>query len=218
MKRWGLSQLMNAEIPSFGTSRWKFLEGTKNWAKELQHREVRFWLSQGKCTHPLKLLLSLIQTTGKFLISVDHRVLFERLRACFACTHKVDLPYRLTLRMPLLTSDLMRSLRMNLEGVVDLYTDWPLPLHAYLKSRIHLVSASTNTLGCALKSREFDLLNSNFVHHKCASTCPCAQWQHLPGTGPGSSMGISCSGTLLYLGTWCRASMLRFLHRTYATL
>ena len=63
----------------------------------------------GGDTYAPELLLTLVQTTPRFLSSANHRVLFERGCQLSARTHKAELPYRLTLRMPLLTANLKRG-------------------------------------------------------------------------------------------------------------
>ena len=102
------------------------------------------------------LLLSLITTTARYLTGHDHRSLFDRVSAYFGRFFKVHLPYRVTLRLPLLTRPVKLALRFRTESTFQSLNLWPPPLQWYLADRVTLVNCKLRSVSDRLVTRNLD--------------------------------------------------------------
>ena len=116
MLRWGLAGLFNRDLPSLSNKKWLFLSDRKIWQTEISAQggsllSVASDILQRK--KPLSphdyspsLLLSVVSSTNRYLPHSQHRSLFDKVSQYFLVHHRVSIPYRIPVKIPLLTPDL----------------------------------------------------------------------------------------------------------------
>ena len=191
MLKWGLGSLFNRDLPSVNSNKWLFMADRKLWRNELAATGGSF-LSTAKSIvsrkKPLsvydfspQLLLTLISATEKFLSVAEHRMLFDRVSQFFRAHHKIFLPYRIPIKVPLASSSAKHQIRTAACSVMDNQPRWPVHLRTYLKSRICVITGKTPTVGDILFASDLTKLPSDVLTADDHDDCPCKQWAHLPG-------------------------------------
>ena len=129
MLRWGLGGLFNRDLRSVANEKWLFLTNRKIWDTDIGARGGSM-LSVAqtilKNPKPLStydfnptLLLAVVFATEKYLSASQHRKLFDKVYQLFLVHHKVFLPYRIPVKIPLLTP----SLKIRLSSAIHEVTD-----------------------------------------------------------------------------------------------
>ena len=119
MPRWGLDGLcpllclFNVELPSPSSNKWLFLAERKVWPKELKSQggtplqaareSIATHKLPSKWTYSPHTLLTMLQTTSRYLPATDHRRLYDKIKNFFLMCHKVCLPYRIPIKIPCVT-------------------------------------------------------------------------------------------------------------------
>ena len=134
-------------------------------------------------THPPPLLLAALQGSARFIPAADHKTLFDKISALFVRQFKVYIPYRVPLKIPLLTAPLKKSLHGAICTAIEEDTSWPPSLRTYVKSRVQLISQRTSTVRTVLTTAQLSDLPTSILHRTAPETCPCHRWAHLPGVG-----------------------------------
>ena len=193
MLKWGVGQLFNIDVPSVSSSRWDFLNTRKIWVREIETQGgsllgyAKNILQSHKPlhpdTHPPPLLLAALQGSARFLPAADHKTLFDKISALFARQFKVYIPYRVPLKIPLLTGPLKKTLHTAICSAIDDDTSWPTSLKSYVKSRVHLIAQRTLSVRTVLATAQLSDLPSDILHRQSPETCPCQRWINLPGVG-----------------------------------
>ena len=193
MLKWGVGKLFNIDIPSLSNNRWDFLQSRKVWKKELEDKGgsylsyARSILAAGQYIppdrHPPPLLLAVLQSTSRYLPSSDHKRLFDMVASLFARQFHVKIPYRITLKIPLMTTADKKHLHQKIATVIDTVDAWPPYLRSYLSSRIFIVSRRTPSVFAALSQQPVATCPTPVLDDTPAPQCPCSKWLKLPGVG-----------------------------------
>ena len=148
--------------PSVANTKWLFLSDRKLWDSEIKARAGSLLVvaqSILKQKNPLPtydhippFVLAHVSATEKYLCCPLHRKLFDSVAQLFLVHHKVQLPYRILVKISLLSPQVNTELTSGIHGVIDRQSVWPSYLKTYLKSRAQLIRAKTSTvLPCVLK-------------------------------------------------------------------
>ena len=193
MLKCGVGKLFNVHIPPLSNNRWDFLQSRKVWKKELEDRDgsylsyARRILAAGhsipRGKHPPPLLLAVLQSTGRFLPSSDHKRLFDMVATLFARQFHLKLPYRITLKIPLLSSTDKKQLHQLIATVIDSVEAWPPYLRSHLISRIFIVSKRTPSVLHALSQQPVTKTPTQVLTHTPSPQCPCSRWLSHPSVG-----------------------------------
>ena len=189
--KWGVAHLFNIDVPSVSSRRWDFLNTRKLWIREIETQGgsllsyARNIVQTNKPlhpdTHPPPLLLAALQGSARFIPAADHKTLFDKISALFVRQFKVYTPYRVLLKIPLLTGPLKKSLHTAICTAIDEDTSWPPSLRTYVKSRVQLISQRTSTVRTVLTTAQLSDLPTSILHRTAPDTCPCQRRAHLPG-------------------------------------
>ena len=191
MRKWGVASLMNRDVPNLTGNKWSFLTERKAWKEHLAssrgslHALARQLLDSPKPiprnVHQPSLLLATLTITSCTLPAPQHRALFDKVFALFSRQFRVILPYRILVKIPLLTSTLRKQITGLLAEVVDRVPHWPMPLRTYIKARFMLISARTRTVGQLVLNADYQQLPTTFLEQQQAAACPCRRWLNVPG-------------------------------------
>ena len=127
------------------------------------------------------MLLAIVTATARYLKPPEHRSLFDRVSAYFGRFHHVTLPYRVTLRLPLLTRALKQALRCEIDTAFQSFDFWPPPLRRYLADRVVLVNCKLRAVGDRLLTRCLDSYPTSTLEPSQPATCPCHAWASCHG-------------------------------------
>ena len=154
IRKWGLGQVLNRQLPSLKSEKWSFLYRRKVWERELQERggsvlslareiiaSPRTLNTPGAYPPPLQLLV--VSATARLLSASEHRRLFDAVRQWFIIHHKVVLPYRVPFRVPLLQASAKPTVLAKITEVFRAAHFWPAPLQDFLLSRVKVISGKT---------------------------------------------------------------------------
>ena len=193
MLKWGTSRLFNVDVPSVSSGKWDFLSIRKVWKHELQTQgaSVLCLAKDILKTHtplrptdtPPPLLLLVLQSSGRFLTSAEHKSLYDKISTLFLSHFRVLIPYRLPLKIPLLHPPLKKLLHLEICQTIDEVQHWPLCLRSYIKSRVQLISQKMPTVRSVLQSAALSDLPSRVLDRATPQDCPCKRWVGLPGVG-----------------------------------
>ena len=142
------------------------------------------------------LLLAVVSATEKYLPAAQHRKLFDKVYQLFLAHHKVSLPYRIPVKIPLLTPTLKIRLSSVVHGVIDKHTEWPSHLRTYLNHRVQLIRAKTSTVSKCLLTDPLRQLSTSTVASDTSGPCPCHAWAHLPNVHAYVGRPYCLSGSL----------------------
>ena len=101
----------------------------------------------------------------------------------FARQFHVTLPYRITLKIPLLSTTDKKQLHQRIATVIDSVEAWPPYLRSYLISRIFIVSKRTPSVLHALSQQPVTTTPTQVLTHTPSPQCPCSRWLSHPGVG-----------------------------------
>ena len=193
MLKWGVGKLFHIDIPPLSNNRCDFLQSRKAWKKEPEDRggsylsyarnilAARHTVPPDK--HPPPLVLAVLQCTGRYLPGSDHKRLFDMVASLFARQFHVKLPYRITLKIPLLSTADKKHLHQQIATVINSVEACPPYLRSYLSSRIFIVSRRTPSVLNALSQQPVTTNPTPVLTHTPTPQCPCSRWLKLPGVG-----------------------------------
>ena len=190
MLRWGLAGLFNRDLPSLSNKKWLFLSDRKILQNEISAQGgsllsmARNILQRKKPLSPHdyspSLLLSVVSSTSRYLPQSQHRSLFDKVSQYFLVHHRVCIPYRIPVKIPLLTPDLKNQFSAAVDTAIDRHSAWPPHLRAYLKSRVQLIRSKTKTVSDILLKNPLTALPTSAISQDHTGPCPCHAWAHLP--------------------------------------
>ena len=192
IRKWGLGQVLNRQLPSLKSEKWSFLFRWKVWERELQEKggsvlsmakdiisAPRILSNPGAFPPPLQLLI--VSASERFLSAGDHRRLFDTVKQWFIIHHRVVLQYRVTLRVPLLQASLKPQLLARISEVFRSAHFWPAPLQDFLLSRVKLVSGKTPKVKNLLVSARPPEEHTSSLFEPVQPHCACHQLRNCPG-------------------------------------
>ena len=191
MRRWGVGGLMNRAVPPLSTEKWSFLLKRKVWKQELRSlggnlvTRANAIVAQGRPLHPNQLapplMLSLLSSTDGLIPPGDHRILYDKINQCFLRHYRVGFPYRLTLKLPLLSKGQKSDLKRELSGIISACDFWPTHLQCYIKDRLKIVACRTCRVSDVLRTVAYTKYPTGFLTLQEGDTCPCHRLRGVDG-------------------------------------
>ena len=192
--KWGLDGLFNIDLPSPSSNKWLFLADRKVWKKELETqggsplKAAKDIIAKpgipSKWTFAPHMLLTMVQTTSRYLCAPHHRQLFDKVSKFFLIYHKVHLPYRIPVKIPCITPKEKMHISRMISNVIDRQMAWPPLLRNYIASRIQVISSKSKQVGSYLLSQGLSEMNSYVTEPPslCLDDCSCLAYSNIPGT------------------------------------
>ena len=193
MRAWGLGKLKNRSLPPLDGQKWAFLVQRKQWKRELMEMGgsltglartiVDSKSPLGEHAHSPTFLLNLVTATERILTPAQHRVLYDRVLAYMLRYQKLWIPYRVPVRLPLLSPADKAALKEDLGACLKAVDSWPPELQDYLCARIRVISARTLQVRQVVRTPGLCKdPTAIFLDPHSGEPCTCQSWD--AGTAP----------------------------------
>ena len=95
--------------------------------------------------------------------------------------YRVGFPYRLTLKLPLLSKGQKSDLKRELSGIISACDFWPTHLQCYIKDRLKIVACRTCRVSDVLRTVAYTKYPTDFLTLQEGDTCPCHRLRGVDG-------------------------------------